>query len=117
MPVEPVGAPSAACVDASEMQAFLKFLLLSLLRWFSPTTEYPCCDALADQVRERVTGLVRRALVEQTPGERLDQTVDALGGLQQYRPAVGAGLLLVELGVQRLVEQIREQKQSVLQCR
>ena len=66
-------------------------------------------DALADQVRERVTGLVRRALVEQAPGERLDQTVDALGGLQQNRPAVGAGLLLVELGEQRLVEQIREQ--------
>ena len=35
--------------------------------------------------------------------------VDALGCLQQNRPAVGAGLLLVELGVQRLVEQIREQ--------
>ena len=48
-------------------------------------------------------------LVEQTPGERLDQTVDALGGLQQNRPAVGTGLLLVELGEQRLVKQIREQ--------
>ena len=53
-------------------------------------------DALADQVRERVPGLVRRPLVEQTPGERLDQAVDALGGLQQDRPAVGTGLLLVE---------------------
>ena len=48
-------------------------------------------DALAYQVRERVPGLVRRPLVEQTPGERLDQTVDALGGLQQNRPAVGTG--------------------------
>ena len=38
---------------------------------------------------------VRRPLVEQTPGERLDQAVDALGGLQQDRPAVGTGLLLV----------------------
>ena len=66
-------------------------------------------NALADQVRQRVTSLVRRSLVEQAPGERLDQAVDALGGLQQNRPAVGAGLLLVELGVQRLVEQIREQ--------
>ena len=66
-------------------------------------------DALADQVRERVTGLVRRPLVEQTPGERLDQAVDALGGLQQDRPAVGTGLLLVEPGEQRLVKQIREQ--------
>ena len=66
-------------------------------------------DALAYQVRERVPGLVRRPLVEQTPGERLDQTVDALGGLQQNRPAVGTGLLLVELGEQRLVKQIREQ--------
>ena len=66
-------------------------------------------DALADQVRERVPGLVRRPLVEQTPGERLDQAVDALGGLQQDRPAVGTGLLLVELGEQRLVKQIREQ--------
>ena len=66
-------------------------------------------DALADQVRERVPGLVRRPLVEQTPGERLDQAVDALGGLQQDRPAVGTGLLLVEPGEQRLVKQIREQ--------
>ena len=66
-------------------------------------------NALADQVRERVPGLVRRPLVEQTPGERLDQAVDAIGCLQQNRPAIGAGLLLVELGVQRLVEQIREQ--------
>ena len=66
-------------------------------------------DALAYQVRERVPGLVRRPLVEQTPGERLDQTVDALGSLQQNRPAVGTGLLLVELGEQRLVKQIREQ--------
>ena len=67
-------------------------------------------DALADQVHQRVPNLVRRPLVEQAPGERLDQTVDALGGLQQNRPAVGAGLLLLELAVQRLVEQIREQK-------
>ena len=66
-------------------------------------------DALANQIRERVSGLVRRPFVEQTPGERLDQTADALGGLQQNRPAVGAGLLLVEPGVQRLVEPIREQ--------
>ena len=66
-------------------------------------------NALADQVRQRLTSLVRRSLVEQALGERLDQTVDALGGLQQNRPAVGAGLLLVELGVQRLLEQIREQ--------
>jgi hypothetical protein len=66
-------------------------------------------DAPADQVRERVPSLVRRPLVEQTPGERLDQAVDALGCLQQNRPAVGTGLLLVELGMQRLVEQIREQ--------
>ena len=42
--------------------------------------------------------LARRPLVEQRPGERLDQAVDALGGLQQDRPAVGTGLLLVELG-------------------
>ena len=65
--------------------------------------------ALADQVRERVPGLVRRPLVEQTPGERLDQAVDALGGRSAgSRPAVGTGLLLVEPGEQRLVKQIRE---------
>ncbi len=66
-------------------------------------------DALTDQVRERVPGLVRRPLVEQTPGERLDQAVDALGCLQQNRPAVGAGLLLVELGDDGLGEHIGEQ--------
>ena len=66
-------------------------------------------DALADQVRERVPNLLRRALVAQAPGERLDQPVHALGRLEQDRPAVGACLLLVELGEQWLVEQIREQ--------
>ena len=49
------------------------------------------------------------ALVAQAPGERLDQPVHALGRLEQDRPAVGACLLLVELGEQWLVEQIREQ--------
>ena len=66
-------------------------------------------DALADQVRERVPNFLRRALVAQAPGERLDQPVHALGRLEQNRPAVGACLLLVELGDQQLVEQIREQ--------
>ena len=42
-------------------------------------------------------------------GERLDQPVHALGRFEQDRPAVGACLLLVELGEQWLVEQIREQ--------
>ena len=74
-------------------------------------------DALADQVRERVPNLLRRALVAQAPGERLDQPVRALGRLAQDRPAVGACLLLVELGDQRLVEQIRGTEQSVAQCR
>ena len=58
---------------------------------------------------ERVPNLLRRALVAQAPGERLDQPVHALGRLEQDRPAVGACLLLVELGEQWLVEQIREQ--------
>ena len=66
-------------------------------------------DALADQVRERMPNLLRRALVAQAPGERLDQPVHTLGRLEQDRPTVGACLLLVELGHQRLVEQIREQ--------
>ena len=43
-------------------------------------------DALADQIRERVPGLVRRPLVEQTPGERLDQAVGALGHLEAGPP-------------------------------
>ena len=66
-------------------------------------------DALADQVREGVPDLLRRPMVHQTPGERLDQTVDALGRLEQDGPAVGACVLLVELGDQWLVEQILEQ--------
>ena len=48
-------------------------------------------------------------IVAQAPGDGLDQPVHALGRLEQDRAAVGACLLLVELGDQRLVEQIREQ--------
>ena len=66
-------------------------------------------DPLADQVRQRVPDLLRRAGIGQTPGQRLEQAVHALGRLEQDRPAVGTRLFLVEPGVQRLVEQIREQ--------
>ena len=38
-------------------------------------------NPLADQVRERVPNLPRCAFVGQTPGERLDQAVHALGRL------------------------------------
>ena len=66
-------------------------------------------DPLTDQLLERVPDLVRRAFVDQTPGERLDQAVHALGRLEQDGAAIGARLLAVELGDEGLVEQIREQ--------
>ena len=66
-------------------------------------------DPLADQVRERVPNLPRCAFVGQTPGERLDQAVHALGRLEQDGAAVGTRVLLVERGDEGLVEQIREQ--------
>ena len=48
-------------------------------------------DPLADQVRERVPNLPRCAFVGQTPGERLDQAIHALGRLEQdgARPSGG----------------------------
>ena len=55
-------------------------------------------DPLADQVRERVPNLPRCAFVGQTPGERLDQAVHALGRLEQDGAAVGTRVLLVERG-------------------
>ena len=66
-------------------------------------------DPLADQIRERVPNLLRGALVGQTPGERLDQAVHALGRLEQDGAAVGTRVFLVERGDEGLVEQIREQ--------
>ena len=64
---------------------------------------------IAPRSCERVPNLLRRAVVDQAPGERLDQAVHPLGRLAQDGPAVETRLLLVELSVQRLVEQIREQ--------
>ena len=61
---------------------------------------------LADQVLERVPDLLRCPAVNQTPAERLDQPVDALGGLEQHGTAVRARLLTVERGHERLAEQI-----------
>ena len=66
-------------------------------------------DPLADQVRERVPNLPRCAFVGQTPGERLDQAIHALGRLEQDGAAVGTRVFLVERGDEGLVEQIREQ--------
>ena len=66
-------------------------------------------NPLADQVRERVPNLPSGALVGQTPGERLDQAVHALGRLEQDGAAVGTRVFLVERGDEGLVEQIREQ--------
>ena len=66
-------------------------------------------DPLADQVRERVPNLPRCAFVGQTPGERLDQAIHALGRLEQHGAAVGTRVFLVERGDEGLVEQIREQ--------
>ena len=56
------------------------------------------------------------ALVGQTPGERLDQAVHALGRLEQDGAAVGTRVFLVERGDEGLVEQIRGTEQSVLSC-
>ena len=64
---------------------------------------------LADQVLERVPDLLRRPAVNQTPAERLDQPVDALGRLEQHGAAVRARLLAVERGHERLAEQIGEE--------
>ena len=66
-------------------------------------------DPLADQVLERVTNLLRRALVHQTPGEPLDEVVHPLGRLEQHGAAVGARLLPVEGGHDRLAAEVREQ--------
>ena len=73
-------------------------------------------DPLADQVRERVPNLPRCAFVGQTPGERLDQAVHALGRLEQDGAAVGTRVLLVERGDEGLVEQIRKTEHSVVSC-
>ena len=43
-------------------------------------------DPLADQVFERVPYLLRRTLVDQTPGEPLDEVVHPLGCLEQHAP-------------------------------
>ena len=53
--------------------------------------------------------LPRCAFVGQTPGERLDQAVHALGRLEQDGAAVRTRVLLVERGDEGLVEQIRKQ--------
>ena len=66
-------------------------------------------DPLTDQVRERAPNLPRCAFGGQTPGERLDQAVHTLSRLEQVSAAVGTRALLIERGVEWLVEQIREQ--------
>ena len=60
-------------------------------------------DPLSDQLRERVPNLLRRALVRETPGERLDEAVHALGRLEQDAAAVGTCLLAVERRDEELV--------------
>ena len=65
--------------------------------------------ALTNQVLQRVPDRLRYPAVNQTPAERLDQPVDALGGLEQHGAAIGARLLSVERGHERLVEQIGEE--------
>ena len=74
------------------------------MRW--PTRSISVCRTLSGA-----------PLVEQAPGERLDQTVDALGGLQQNRPAVGAGLLLLETRHAAACRTDPGTEQSVVQCR
>ena len=45
-------------------------------------------DPLADQIRERVPNLPRRAPVGQTPGKPLDEAVHALGRLEEDGTAI-----------------------------
>ena len=66
-------------------------------------------DPLTDQVLQRVPNPLRRARVDQTPGERLDEAEDALGRLEQDGSAIGAGLGPVEGGDDTLVHQVRKQ--------
>ena len=66
-------------------------------------------DPLADQVFERVPNLLRRTLVDQTPGEPLDEVVHPLGRLEQHGTAVGTRLFPVERGHDRLADQLGEQ--------
>ena len=66
-------------------------------------------DPLADQVFERVPNLLRRAVVDQTPGEPLDEAVHPLGRLEEHGAAVGTRLLPVEGGHDRIAAELREQ--------
>ena len=66
-------------------------------------------DPLPNQLRERVPNLLRRALVGETPGKRLDEAVHALGCLEQDAAAVGTRLLAVERRDEGLVEEVWEQ--------
>jgi hypothetical protein len=65
--------------------------------------------ALAEQVHERVSHLAALAPVDECVGESRDQTQATVGGLQQHRAAIRAGVGDVERGRQRAIEEIREQ--------
>ena len=58
---------------------------------------------------ERVPNLLRRALVGETPGKRLDEAVHPLGRLEEDGATIRARLLAVERGDDGLVEELREQ--------
>ena len=66
-------------------------------------------DPLPDRVFERVPDLLQRALVGQTSGEPVDEVVHPFGRLEQHGAAVGARLLRVGGGHDRLAAEFRDQ--------
>ena len=71
---------------------------------------------LADQVREHVPDLLRYQASDQTPAERLDQSVDVLGGLEQHGAAIRTRLLEVERGHERLVGSLSNRSGNRTDC-
>ena len=60
--------------------------------------ERQAVDALAEQIRQAVTHLAGLALIDERRGESRDQAEASIGGLEQHRAAVRAGVGDVEGG-------------------
>jgi hypothetical protein len=66
-------------------------------------------DALRQQILERVPHLPRLPIIDEAPGEALDQAVARLRGFEQDRPAIRTRVGLIKCRDQRFVEEVWEE--------
>src|SRR5215203_4621966 len=66
-------------------------------------------DPLGQQIPERVPYVRRLSIIDEGAGKAVNQRIPTLGGLQQDRAAIGAGVLLIKGGNEWVIEEVREE--------